>query len=118
MINSLEKVDIGNVPYYSTITEHEIQVLRDFFTIHYCIFIIRESVSILLNKDNNNDQWYICPYRDNAARYNRHYNCRSININTSANCYNSIIYEIYNMVYAPHYIALKNKDCATTCLVV
>ena len=35
MINSLEKVDIGNVPYYSTITEHEIQVLRDFFTIHY-----------------------------------------------------------------------------------
>ena len=55
MINSLEKVDIGNVPYYSTITEHEIQVLRDFFTIHYCIFIFRESVSILLNKDNNND---------------------------------------------------------------
>ena len=72
----------------------------------------------LLNKDNNNDQWYIYPYRDNAARYSRHYNCRSININTSTDCYNSIIYEIYNMVYAPHYIALKNKDCATTCLVV
>ena len=55
MINSLEKVDIGNVPYHSTITEHEIQVLKDFFKIHYYIFIIRESVSILLNKDNNND---------------------------------------------------------------
>lgn len=118
MINSLEKVDIGNVPYHSTITEREIQVLRDFFTIRACIIIIRESVSILLNKDNNNDQWYIYPYRDNAARYSRHYNCRNININTSADCYNSIIYEIYNMVYAPHYIALKNKDCATTCLVV
>lgn len=118
MINSLEKVDIGNGPYHSTLTEHEIQVLRDFFMIRTCIFIISESVSILLNKDNNNDQWYICPYSDNAARYNRHYNCRSININTSADCYNSIIYEIYNMAYAPHYIALKNKDCATTCLVV
>lgn len=55
MINSLEKVDIRNVPYHSTITEHEIQVLRDFFIIPSCIFIIRESVSILLNKDNNND---------------------------------------------------------------
>lgn len=55
MINSLEKVDISNVPYHSTITEHEIQVLRDFFIIHSCIFIIRESVSILLNTDNNND---------------------------------------------------------------
>ena len=118
MINSLEKVDIGNVPYHSTITEREIQVLRDFFTIRACIIIIRESVSILLNKDNNNDQWYIYPYRDNAARYSRHYNCRSININTSADCHVSIVYEIYNMVYAPHYIALKNKDCATTCLVV
>lgn len=118
MINSLEKVDIRNVPYHSTITEREIQVLKDFFIIPACILIIRESVSILLNKDNNNDQWYICPYRDNAARYNRHYNYRSININASADCYVSIIYEIYNMVYAPHYIALKNKDCATTCLVV
>lgn len=55
MINSLEKVDIGNVPYYSTITEREIQVLRDFFRIRTCIFIIRKSVSILINKDNNND---------------------------------------------------------------
>lgn len=55
MINSLEKVDIGNVSYHSTITEREIQVLKDFFIIHTCIFIIRESASILLNKDNNND---------------------------------------------------------------
>lgn len=55
MINSLEKVDIGNGPYHSTLTEHEIQVLRDFFMIRTCIFIISESVSILLNKDNNND---------------------------------------------------------------
>lgn len=55
MINSLEKIDIGNVPYNSSITEREIQVLKDFFVIHTCIFIIRESVSILLNKDNNND---------------------------------------------------------------
>ena len=55
MINSLEKVDIGNVPYHSTITEREIQVLRDFFMICTCIFIISESVFILLNKDNNND---------------------------------------------------------------
>ena len=52
LINSLEKVDIGNVPYYSTITEREIQVLKDFFIIHTCIFIIRESVSILLNKED------------------------------------------------------------------
>ena len=43
MINSLEKVDIRNVPYHSTITEREIQVLRDFFTIRACIIIIRES---------------------------------------------------------------------------
>lgn len=56
MINSLEKIDIRNVPYHSTITEHEIQVLKDFFTIHYCIFIIRKSASILFDKeDNNND---------------------------------------------------------------
>lgn len=55
MINSLEKVDIGNLPYHSTLTEREIQVLKDFFIIHTCIFIIRESASILLNKDNNND---------------------------------------------------------------
>lgn len=55
MINPLEKVDIGNGPYHSTITEHEIQVLKDFFIIPACIFIIRDSVSILLNKDNNND---------------------------------------------------------------
>ena len=55
MINSLEKVDIGNVPYHSTITEHEIQVLKDFFIIHNCIYIIRQSALILLNKDNNND---------------------------------------------------------------
>ena len=48
MFNSLEKVDIRNVPYHSTITEREIQVLRDFFTIRACIIIIRESVSILL----------------------------------------------------------------------
>ena len=118
MINSLEKVDIRNVPYHSTITEREIQVLRDFFMIRACIIIIRESVSILLNKDNNNDQLYIYSYRDNAARYNRYYICRSTDINTSADCNVSIIYEIYNMVYAPYYIALKNKDCATTCLVV
>lgn len=52
LINSLEKVDIGNVPYHSTITEREIQVLKDFFIIHTCIFIIRESVSILLNKED------------------------------------------------------------------
>lgn len=55
MINSLDKIDIGNGPYHSTITEREIQVLRDFFTIRACIIIIRESASILLNKDNNND---------------------------------------------------------------
>lgn len=55
MINSLEKVDIGNGPHHSTLTEHEIHVLRDFFTIRACIIIIRESVSFLLNKDNNND---------------------------------------------------------------
>lgn len=55
MINSLEKVDIRNVPYHSTITECEIQFLRDFFIIHTCIFIIKESASILFNKDNNND---------------------------------------------------------------
>lgn len=55
MINSLEKVDIENVPYHSTITEREIQVLKDFFIIRTCIFIIRESVSILLDKNNNND---------------------------------------------------------------
>lgn len=55
MINSLDKIDIGNVPYHSTITEREIQVLRDFFTIRAFIIIIRESASILLNKDNNND---------------------------------------------------------------
>lgn len=55
MINSLEKDDIENVPYHSTITECEIQVLKDFFIIRTCIFIIRESVSILLDKNNNND---------------------------------------------------------------
>lgn len=55
MINSFEKVDIGNGPHHSTLTEHEIQVLRNFFMIRTCIFIISESVSILLNKDNNND---------------------------------------------------------------
>lgn len=56
MINSLEKVDIRNVLYHSTITEREMQVLRDLFTIRACIIIIRESASILLNKeDNNND---------------------------------------------------------------
>ncbi len=56
MINSLEKVDIGNGPCHSMLTEHEIQVLRDFFMISDCIFIIRKSASILLNKeDNNND---------------------------------------------------------------
>ena len=94
--------------------DEDYRKLRDLiFYISIVIF------SDLLNiKDNDNDQLYIYPYRDNAARHNRHYNCRSININTSADCYNSIIYEIYNMVYAPHYIALKNKDCATTCLVV
>lgn len=47
--------DNYNVPYNSTITEHEIQVLKDFFIIRTCIFIIRGSVSILLNKDNSND---------------------------------------------------------------
>ena len=55
MINSLEKVDIGNIPYHSTITECEIQVLKDFFIIYNCIYIIRKSALILLNKDNNND---------------------------------------------------------------
>ena len=94
--------------------DEDYRKLRDLiFYISVVIFC-----DLLNTKDNNNDQLYICPYRDNAARYNRHYNCRRININTSADCYNSIIYEIYNMVYAPHYIALKNKDCATTCLVV
>lgn len=94
--------------------DEDYRKLRDLiFYISIVIF------SDLLNiKDNDNDQLYIYPYRDNAARHNRYYNYRSININTSADCYNSIIYEIYNMVYAPHYIALKNKDCATTCLVV
>ena len=53
MINSLEKVDIGNGPCHSMLTEHEIQVLRDFFRIYACIFIISESVSIFLNRNNN-----------------------------------------------------------------
>lgn len=56
MINSLEKVDIRNVPYHSTVTEYEKQVLSDFFIIYGCIFIIRESVSILLNKEDKNDE--------------------------------------------------------------
>lgn len=55
MINSSEKVDMETVPYNSTITEREIQVLKDFFIIRTCIFIIRESVSFLLDKNNNND---------------------------------------------------------------
>ena len=53
MINSLEKVDIGNGPCLSMLTEHEIQVLRDFFMFRTCIFIISESVSIFLNRNNN-----------------------------------------------------------------
>lgn len=52
MINSLEKVDIRNEAYYSLTSEREIQVLKDFFIIHTCIFIVRESVSILLNKED------------------------------------------------------------------
>ena len=56
MINSLEKIDIRNVPYHSSITEHEIQVLMDFFIIHNCIFIIKKSVSILLDKEDKNDE--------------------------------------------------------------
>lgn len=104
MINSLDKVDIKNEAYYSLTSESEIQLLRDLCRIYTCLFIIRESVSILLNKDNNNDQLYIYPYRDNVARHNRHYNCRSININTSADRHVSFVYEIYNMVFAPHYI--------------
>lgn len=56
MINSLEKVDIRSIPYHSSITEREIQVLRDFFIIYGCISIIRKSASFLLDKeDNNND---------------------------------------------------------------
>ena len=55
-INSPDKVDIRNVPYLSSITEHDLQVLEDFFIIHTCIYIIMKSVSILLDKeDNNND---------------------------------------------------------------
>lgn len=56
MINSLEKVDIRNIPYHSTVTEHEKQVLSDFFIIYGCIFIIRESVSILLNKEDKDNE--------------------------------------------------------------
>jgi len=55
MINSLDKVDIKNEAYYSLTSESEIQLLRDLCRIYTCLFIIRESVSILLNKDNNND---------------------------------------------------------------
>lgn len=56
MINSLEKVDIRNVPYHSTVTEYEKQVLSDFFIIYGCIIIIRESVSILLNKEDKDNE--------------------------------------------------------------
>lgn len=56
MINSLEKVDIGNGPCHSMLTEHEIQVLRDFFMISDCIFIIRKSASILFDKEDKNDE--------------------------------------------------------------
>lgn len=55
MINSLDKVDIKNEAYYSLTSESEIQLLRDLCRIYICLFIIRESVSILFNKDNNND---------------------------------------------------------------
>lgn len=50
MINSLEKVDIRNVPYHSTITEREIQVLRDFFTIRACIIIIESPFLFYLTR--------------------------------------------------------------------
>lgn len=56
MINSLEKVDIRNVPYHSTVTEHEKQVLSDFFIIYTCVIIIRESASILFDKEDKNDE--------------------------------------------------------------
>lgn len=56
MINSLEKVDIGNVPYHSTITEREIQFLKDFFRIYTCVIIIRKSASILFDKEDKNDE--------------------------------------------------------------
>ena len=56
MINSLEKVDIKNETCPSSPTEHEIQVLRDFFIIHNCIYIIKKSVSILLDKEDKNDE--------------------------------------------------------------
>ena len=56
MINSLEKVDIRNGPHHSTITEHEIQVLRDFFIIHNCIYIIRKSASILFDKEDKDNE--------------------------------------------------------------
>lgn len=55
MINSLEKVDIKNEAYYSLASESEIQLLRDLCRIYTCLFIIKKSVSILLNMDNNND---------------------------------------------------------------
>lgn len=55
MINSLEKVDIKNEAYYSLTSESEIQLLRDLCRIYICLFIIKKSVSILLNMDNNND---------------------------------------------------------------
>lgn len=55
MINSLDKVDIKNEAYYSLTSESEIQLLRDLCRIYTCLFIIRRSVSILFNKDNNND---------------------------------------------------------------
>lgn len=55
MINSLEKVDIKNEAYYSLTSESEIHLLRDLCRIYTCLFIIRESIFILLNiedKDN------------------------------------------------------------------
>lgn len=55
MINSLDKVDIKNEAYYSLTSESEIQLLRDLCRIYTCLFIIRRSVSILFNMDNNND---------------------------------------------------------------
>lgn len=55
MINSLEKADIRNEAYYSLTSEREIQFLKDFLRIYTCVIIIRKSVSILINKDNNND---------------------------------------------------------------
>lgn len=56
--------------------DEDYRKLRDLiFYISVVIFC-----DLLNTKDNNNDQLYIYPYRDNVARYSWYYNCRRRNI--------------------------------------